>query len=183
MTNRMCKDCARLGIDCKGTEKQVYSGCIYKEGAQQTLRRLLEGLERLEETTSHANDEMVADPENEEKEKASDKAYKAEWNVFMAVADMVVKMTGGQVDGKTARTMVRTKRNEVLSIVALATLKPQPQRKEGIMKKTLNVEEAEKWAERNLYESGSFMFPLDVAVRRGLLKKVGKGRYEIAGDE
>lgn len=53
----------------------------------------------------------------------------------------------------------------------------------GIMKKTLNVEEAEKWAEKNLYESDSFMFPLDVAVRRGLLKKVGKGLYEVAGDE
>lgn len=51
------------------------------------------------------------------------------------------------------------------------------------MKKTLNVEEAEKWAEKNLYESDSFMFPLDVAVRRGLLKKVGKGLYEVAGDE
>lgn len=29
MLNRMCKDCARLGSDCKGTQEQVWTGCVY----------------------------------------------------------------------------------------------------------------------------------------------------------
>lgn len=36
----------------------------------------------------------------------------------MAVSEMIVKMIGGQIDSKTARKMVKTKRNEILNLVA-----------------------------------------------------------------
>lgn len=29
--NRMCKTCARLGIECNGTSDTVWTGCVYKE--------------------------------------------------------------------------------------------------------------------------------------------------------
>lgn len=61
---------------------------------------------------------MMADPTNEEKEKAFDEAYKAEFDTFTAVANLIVKMTNGQIDDKTVHTMVRTKRNEILAILA-----------------------------------------------------------------
>lgn len=31
MLNTMCLDCKKLNNDCKGTECQTWSGCIYKE--------------------------------------------------------------------------------------------------------------------------------------------------------
>lgn len=118
MINSMCKNCARLGIDCNGTECQTWSGCIYKENTQQTLKRMLAVLSELEEIANKADDEMTADPTNEEKEKAFDEAYKAEFDAFTAVANLIVKMTKGQIDEKTACTMVRTKRNEIMNLIA-----------------------------------------------------------------
>lgn len=118
MMNSMCRDCARLGIDCKGTECQTWSGCVYKENAQQTLKRLISEFSKLEEIANKADDEMMEDPTNEEKERAFDEAYKAEFDAFMAVSNLIVKMTNGQIDEKTARTMVRAKRNEILNLVA-----------------------------------------------------------------
>lgn len=82
------------------------------------LKKKLEELARLEEIANKADDEMMADPTNEDKEKAFDEAYKAEFDAFIAVANLIVKMTNGQIDEKTARTMVRTKRNEILNLVA-----------------------------------------------------------------
>lgn len=82
------------------------------------LKKRLEELAILEESANKADDAMMADPNNEEKEKAFDEAYKAEFDAFTAVAELIVKMTNGQIDEKTARTMVRTKRNEILNLVA-----------------------------------------------------------------
>lgn len=82
------------------------------------LKKKLEELTRLEEIANRADDEMMADPTNEVKEKAFDEAYKAEFAAFMEVSDLIVKMTSGQIDEKTARIMVRTKRNEILNLIA-----------------------------------------------------------------
>jgi len=82
------------------------------------LKKRLEELERLERIADRAEDEMMADPTNEEKENIFDEAYKAEFAAFMAVANLIVEMTGGRSDEKTARTMVRTKRGEIVKIVA-----------------------------------------------------------------
>lgn len=45
------------------------------------------------------------------------------------------------------------------------------------MIKLLNLQEAKEWAEQNLYEADSFMFPLNVAVKRGLLRAVTKNCF------
>lgn len=82
------------------------------------LKKRLEELARLEEIANRADDEMMADPTNKEKEDAFDAAYQNEYNAFMAVAELIVEMTSGQIEIKTARKMVRTKRTEVLSILA-----------------------------------------------------------------
>lgn len=82
------------------------------------LKKRLEELTRLEEIANKADAVYEAEPENKEKEKAFDEAYKAEMDVFMAVSEMIVEITGGQIDSKTARKMVKTKRNEILNLVA-----------------------------------------------------------------
>lgn len=82
------------------------------------LKKRLEELTRLEEIANKADAEYEAEPENEEMEKAFDEAYKEEFAAFMAVSEMIVKMTSGQIDIKTARKMVKTKRNEILNLVA-----------------------------------------------------------------
>ena len=37
------------------------------------------------------------------------------------------------------------------------------------MLQILNLEEAKEWSEKNLYESDLYLFPLNVAVKKGLL--------------
>ena len=82
------------------------------------LKKKLEELTRLEEIATIADAEYEAEPENEEKEKAFDAAYQSEIAAFVKFSEMIVAMTGGQIDIKTARVMVRTKRNEILNFVA-----------------------------------------------------------------
>lgn len=46
--NRMCLDCRRFGKECPGTKNLLYSGCVFKEKAEQkdiTRRRALRGPE------------------------------------------------------------------------------------------------------------------------------------------
>lgn len=119
MLNRMCKKCVRFGIDCKGTENQVWSGCVYKiTDPLNLLKELLEKLSQLEDLTNQADAEYEVEPENAEKEKAFDEAYKAEYDAFMAVSALIVKMSNGQIDEKTASEIVRVKRNEIFDLVA-----------------------------------------------------------------
>ena len=82
------------------------------------LKKRLEELTRLEEIANKADAAYEAEPENEEKEKAFDAAYKAEMDAFTTVSELIVKMSSGQIDIKTARKMVKTKRNEILNLVA-----------------------------------------------------------------
>lgn len=82
------------------------------------LKNKLEELTKLEEIANQADEEYEAEPMSEEKEKAFDEAYRAEFEAFIAVSKLIVKMTRGQINEKTAREMVRTKRNEILNIVA-----------------------------------------------------------------
>lgn len=118
MLNLMCKNCAWLGIDCDGTECQTWTGCGYKEDLKKALKRTLAELSELEAVSNAAEAVYEADPENTEKEKAFDEAYKAEFDAFIIVSSLLVKMTSGQIDEKTARTIVRTKRNEIMNFVS-----------------------------------------------------------------
>lgn len=78
------------------------------------LKAKLEKLTRLEEIASHAEADYEREPENREYEETFYRAYQNEHNTFMEAADLIVKMTNGQIDEKTARTIVRTKRNEIV---------------------------------------------------------------------
>lgn len=40
--NAMCKDCAKYGKTCKGTECQTWSGCAMKETAEEKNHRIFE---------------------------------------------------------------------------------------------------------------------------------------------
>lgn len=82
------------------------------------LKNALAILERMEEIANHAEADYESDPENKEYEETFDRAYQNEYNAFIAAAECIVKMTGGKIDIKAAREMVRTRRNEILALVA-----------------------------------------------------------------
>ena len=43
----------------------------------------------------------------------------------------------------------------------------------------LNLQEAKEWSEKNLYEADSFLYPLKVAVNRGLLMKIDEEHFAV----
>ena len=47
----------------------------------------------------------------------------------------------------------------------------------------LNLEEAKEWSEKNLYNADCFLFPLSVAVKRGLLKEIDKEHFAVVETE
>lgn len=51
------------------------------------------------------------------------------------------------------------------------------------MLQILNLEEAKAWSEKNLYEADSYMFPLSVAVKRGLLLSIDKEHFAVVETE
>ena len=85
------------------------------------LKDLLKKLEIAEDTANRADTAYENDPENAELEKAFDEAYKAEWIAFENVVSAICEITDGKIDIKTARTMIKTKRNELLTIAERAT--------------------------------------------------------------
>ena len=48
------------------------------------------------------------------------------------------------------------------------------------MLQILNLEEAKQWSNENLYEADSFLFPLNIAVKRGILKEIDKEHFAVA---
>lgn len=82
------------------------------------LKTKLEELAKLKAIADKAEKEYEADCMNAEKEKAFDAAYEKEYKAFEEVAELIVKMTNRQIDIKTAREMVRIKRNEILNFIA-----------------------------------------------------------------
>ena len=47
------------------------------------------------------------------------------------------------------------------------------------MLQILNLKEAKAWSEKNLYEADSFLYPLTVAVKRGLLLKIDEEHFAV----
>lgn len=81
------------------------------------MKELLKRLEEAERKANIADTEYEANPEDEELEKAFDEAYKAEFEAFEALANEIVKTTGGQIEKATASTMIRAKRNELRTLI------------------------------------------------------------------
>ena len=51
------------------------------------------------------------------------------------------------------------------------------------MLQILNLSEAKQWSEKNLYEADSFMFPLAVAVKHGLLLAIDNEHFAVVETE
>ena len=51
------------------------------------------------------------------------------------------------------------------------------------MLQILNLEQAKQWSNENLYEADSFLFPLKVAVKNGLLIEIDKEHFAVAETE
>ena len=82
------------------------------------MKELLKKLEAAEQRANEADTAYEAEPENEEKEKAFDEAYKAEFEAFNELSNEIVKLTNGQIDKATAGTLIRSKRNELKELIA-----------------------------------------------------------------
>lgn len=126
-----CRNCSRT--DCEGLKRETFTcagvvrdkldGCVYQEritpnagaelyGIAQDLRKL----EALENYSNHTEEAYSADPENEEKESRFDEAYKKEFSLYMELSGQLAQLL--QIEEKTARAMVKTKRREILQILA-----------------------------------------------------------------
>ena len=73
-------------------------------------------LEQLERISDHAEADYDREPMNAEYEEAFDRAYQNEYNAFMLVASQIAELAG--IDIKTAREIVRVKRDDLKRILA-----------------------------------------------------------------
>ena len=82
------------------------------------LLEKLQKLERMEEIANHAEADYDREPENAEYEATFDLAYKNEFDAFINAAKYIEYMTGGEIDFMTAKKMIQTKREELISILS-----------------------------------------------------------------
>lgn len=82
------------------------------------MKELLKRLAIAEKEANEADQAYEADPENIEKEEAFDRAYKAEYDLYMKAANEIVKITSGKIDIKTAAAMIQTRRKELETLFA-----------------------------------------------------------------
>ena len=73
-------------------------------------------LEQLEAIADHAEADYEREPESAEFEETFDRAYQNEYNAFMLVSTQISEFSG--IDIKTAREIVRAKREELKQILA-----------------------------------------------------------------
>ena len=73
-------------------------------------------LEQLEEIANQAEADYEREPENAEYEAAFDRAYENQFAMFMTVSNQIAEFSG--IDAKTARAIVRGKREELKKILA-----------------------------------------------------------------
>lgn len=81
----------------------------------QEIKSGLEKFTELEKVTAQAEDNYEREPENINYEKAFDLTYRAEFDVYMNVSNMLAFMLN--IENKVARKMVCEKRNEIMSIL------------------------------------------------------------------
>ena len=81
------------------------------------MKELFKKYETAKEIANEIDAAWENDPENEALENAFDTAYKAEYEAFTALVKEIVKITNGEVDEKTAATMIRSKYNELKNLI------------------------------------------------------------------
>ena len=79
------------------------------------IRKSLERLAYYEKLANEKYDAWDADPMNPDREEAADRAYELEFNEFIFASYLVSRFAG--IDEKIARTMVRTKRDDLMKIL------------------------------------------------------------------
>jgi hypothetical protein len=83
------------------------------------IKILFEKLKAAEEKADKAEFEYEKAPENEEKEKAFDLAYKEEFKAFEALIGAIVNATDGHIDTQTAAAMIRGRRQQLETILEM----------------------------------------------------------------
>lgn len=85
----------------------------------ENLKNLFNNFVKLEAAANAADDAWADDPENVELEADFDRCYEAEHEALEALINEIVTFTKGEINKKTARTMVMAKRQE-LELLLLA---------------------------------------------------------------
>lgn len=80
------------------------------------IKPALEKLEALEATADAAEEEMMNNVMNDDKEKAFDEAYKAQYECFMNISCALVELSGGKITIADARAIVNGKRERLKEI-------------------------------------------------------------------
>ena len=86
------------------------------ESETDKIRKSLERLAYYEKLAEQKQDAWDADPMNPDREEAADRAYELEFNEFIFASYLISRLTG--IDEKVAQEMVRTKRNDLMKILA-----------------------------------------------------------------
>ena len=74
-------------------------------------------LGQLEEIANHAEVDYEREPENTEYEETFDRAYKAEFDLYIKLSRQIAILAG--ISETTAKKMIQTKRNELISILGI----------------------------------------------------------------
>lgn len=83
-----------------------------------TVKELLKNLEIAEIEADKAEHTYELDPMNKEAENAFDEAYTKEFNLYVATAKEIVKITNNNIDFMTAKALVKDKRNDLKNLLA-----------------------------------------------------------------
>ena len=84
------------------------------------VRESLDRLEALEKITDRAERKWCDFPENTELENDFDNAYEKEYEEYKCLSILIADYL--EIDDKTARNMIRTRRNEVKGILGKAVM-------------------------------------------------------------
>lgn len=81
------------------------------------LIKKIEELEQLEKAADKAQQEYEAEPENVEKERAFDSAYKKEFSAYISAAKELERLSGGKINFCTAKKLIQTRRSELIELL------------------------------------------------------------------
>lgn len=85
----------------------------------ETIKKLFTELEKAERESDALDDKWNESPDDENLEKAWDKAYQKVWKISEDLANEISVFTGGKVNEETAFQMLRSKRAELKAIIGM----------------------------------------------------------------
>lgn len=85
--------------------------------AKAELTKKIEELERLEKSADKAQQEYEAEPENVEKERAFDSAYKKEFSAYISAAKELERLSDRKINFCTAKKLIQTRRSELVGLL------------------------------------------------------------------